>query len=202
MVSREESPMSLLKPIACTYNPSPGSLPICRERPGFSFMKSERSGDIFARASSSIEVDPISLGIPWPTSFPLARQCKHWIAAIQSGKDLLEELYYLSSADEKKLPQGLFTGSDPICLSKRGNAAVENAVNAAIYMNPEASQTKILLIVKAYLLLWLLGGKSDKPRYVAINLRSLNNLLADVVEVFPERAVCLSPTVAIFNLYI
>jgi hypothetical protein len=162
MTVPEESQFPMLKPIACTYNPSPSSLPMRRELPGFSFLKSESSGDGFTRSGSSIEVDPVPLGIPWPTSFLVARQCKHWIAAIQSGQDLLWELYYLSSADEKKLPQGLFTASDPIYLSKRGNAAVENAVNAAIYMNPEANQTKILLIVRAYLLLWLLGGKGSQ----------------------------------------
>ena len=177
MASSQESQISWLKPIICTYNPSPGSLPIRHELPGFSFLKSGSCRDGLNFADSSIEIDPVSLGIPWPTSFPVARQCKHWTTAIQSGRDLLWELYYLSSGDEKKLPRGLFTSSDPIRISKRGNAAVENAVNAAIYMNPEASKTKLLLIARAYLLLWLLGGKFHKSQHLAIHCSTTEHYL-------------------------
>jgi hypothetical protein len=181
----EESQMLWLKPIACTYNPSPDSLPVRHELPGFSLLKSDSYKERLVGANASIEINPASLGIPWPTSFPVARQCKHWTSGIQSGQDLLWELYYLSSGDEKKLPQSLFTASDPIRLSKRGNAAVENAVNASIYMNPGASRTKLALIVRTYLLLWLLGGKFYTSGRTAIRCLNAEHYLLRCGGSFP-----------------
>ena len=155
----EHAQIPLLKPILCIYDPHPGLLPVCRARPGYFFLKSENKGERYINYDASIEVDPSSLKLPWPSSFPVARQCKDWTAAVQGGEDLLHELQSLSSADRKKLPEGLFVTLGSMDLSKRGAAIVANSANAAIYMNPGATPKRLYLITKGYLLLWLLDGK-------------------------------------------
>ncbi|KAE8352308.1 isoprenoid synthase domain-containing protein [Aspergillus coremiiformis] len=151
MAAFTTSGLPLLKPILCTYNPHPEFRFLYPKIGAFSFLR--KNGPL--NYQNSIEIKPSWLGTPWPTSFPVARQCRHWEAGLEAGKELLLELRRFSSDDDRKLPSGLFVSEDPDKLSVKGLRAVENATNAGIYMNPGASKNRMRLLVKSLLAFWL-----------------------------------------------
>ncbi|KAL2869550.1 isoprenoid synthase domain-containing protein [Aspergillus lucknowensis] len=68
---------------------------------------------------------------------------------------LLQAIYEVPEGERGKLPQGFSENSQTEGRSDKAEAIVSTAVNAAIYLNPESSPTRIALISKVFLLAWL-----------------------------------------------
>jgi hypothetical protein len=156
MALHRETETALLKPIIYTYNP--GLVLGPRALEDFNIL---RSNSLTASDFKySLEIDPSSLRLPWPSSFPASRQCKHWRDAENACISFLQEVYAIDPSERGKLPDGVSDQSTELALSQRARSAITNAVNAAIYMNPEASATRISMVTKFYLLAWLHDGQS------------------------------------------
>jgi hypothetical protein len=156
MALHRETETALLKPIIYTYNP--GLVLGPRALEDFNIL---RSNSLAASDfKHSLEIDPSSLRLPWPSSFPASRQCKHWRDAENACISFLKEVYAIDLSERGKLPDGVSDQSTELALSQRARSAITNAVNAAIYMNPEASATRISMVTKFYLLAWLHDGQT------------------------------------------
>jgi hypothetical protein len=149
-----------LKPIESRYDPTAD----CREKPQpaaeLSFLQSTRSG---SRSNvvyeNSIEVNPFSLGLPWSSIFPAARQCKHWHKAEEATLNFLDEIKEYIPGSTRKVPFGLYSDSQS-GEHKMAKVLADTAVRATIYSYAEASIARISLVTKFFLLVWLYDGQS------------------------------------------
>jgi hypothetical protein len=107
---------------------------------------------------NSIPINPSVLNIPWPSSFPAARQCKHWEECKEALETFFDEIYSLAPKCAGLVPNLHCSSVSHASQSEKGQAAIDTALTATVYMNPEASRSRISLIGKLYLLAWLHDG--------------------------------------------
>ncbi|CAI7647364.1 unnamed protein product [Penicillium viridicatum] len=139
---------SFMKPIRFTYG-----LDLVD---GFNFL--ERYRHHAFENDNSVLIKPSLLRLPWPSAFQDARQCKYCREAKHALERLLDEIYSLAPEVDGLLPNLHYSPESLASRCDKGQAATDTAVSAAVYMNPEASSSRISLIAKCYLLAWLHDG--------------------------------------------
>ncbi|PYI26857.1 terpenoid synthase [Aspergillus indologenus CBS 114.80] len=122
----------------------------------FSFLRTGRAPpNPNSPAQHDICVGPEASRVPWPTSFPAARQCRYWEAAQTACERLIHESRVLRSREGKLLPKGfLCADSNHDVLTRQERAIVDTAVSAAIYIVPNAPVERIKIIAQLFMLLW------------------------------------------------
>ncbi|OJJ42124.1 hypothetical protein ASPZODRAFT_105738 [Penicilliopsis zonata CBS 506.65] len=102
-----------------------------------------------------IVIHPPSFGVPWPTTFPAARQCRYWKLAILACEELVRDMRALRTQTNKRLPDWFSqsNAADPTSNHKE-RLLVDTSVSAAIYMAPNSAPERIQIIAQLFLLLW------------------------------------------------
>ncbi|KAJ5401082.1 terpenoid synthase [Penicillium sp. CMV-2018d] len=144
---------SFLKPIRFTYDLDLGIYSIPSKVDSFNFLERYRH-DAFEN-DNSVLIKPSLLRLPWPSAFQDARQCKYWREAKYALERFLDEIYSLAPEVDGLLPNLHCSPESLASRCDKGQAVIDTAVSAAVYMNPEASPIRISLIAKCYLLAWL-----------------------------------------------
>lgn len=147
---------SFLKPIRFTYDLNLDIYSIPSKVDSFNFLERYRR-DAFEN-DNSVLIKPALLRLPWPSAFQDARQCKYWREAKHALEIFLDEIYSLAPEIDGLLPNLHCSPESLASRCDKGQAAIDTAVSAAVYMNPEASPSRISLITKFYLLAWLHDG--------------------------------------------
>ncbi|KAJ5177655.1 terpenoid synthase [Penicillium coprophilum] len=148
-------------PIGLTYGISASKQ--CDE---FAFLKSDAINKK-GHPSHSVIIQPSEWDLPWPSSFPAARQCKYWKEIQLSCEQYMREVRALSIQLDKKVPEGYCRTAGEQPLTPKESLIVSTAVDAATYMIPNAPCERVEVISKLWILLWTHD---------------------DVVECFPEEA--------------
>lgn len=157
-------PLAMAIPIQSAYFPGP-RMPAIAPSPAFHFLGSGRE-EGHHELSDSISIQPTAFQLPWPSSFPAARQCRHWKEAQASCIELIINIRRLQAEKNKSVPDGfmLMTDADDSpALTPKEQLIVETAVNAAAFMTPNSAPARSRLISQLYLLLWVHDGKCALP---------------------------------------
>ncbi|KAI9043099.1 terpene synthase family protein [Aspergillus affinis] len=104
---------------------------------------------------NSVTIDPVALQLPWPSSFPAARQSKYWLEAEAAGKDLLQQVREASCSLPGRLPENFSQPLPHRELSVMELDRVANASGCAVYMHPDCGKTEVSIISKLDHLIWL-----------------------------------------------
>jgi hypothetical protein len=113
------------------------------------FNQHGRTGEM-----NSIMLDHKTIGVPWNTSLPAARQSKYWDIAESAGRNIISTLMASESSSNGALPEEIYTAER----AQKRDELVETAASAAIYLYPSASPRKIALLTQTSILLWIHDG--------------------------------------------
>ncbi|KAJ5101895.1 terpenoid synthase [Penicillium alfredii] len=145
----------MAKPISFSYIPTgltygTSAPKQCDE---FTFLNSDAINKK-GHPSHSVIIQPSEWDLPWPSSFPAARQCKYWKEIQLSCERFMQEVRALSIQRGKKVPEGYcrMAGEQP--LTPKESLIVRTTVDAVIYMIPNAPCERVEFISKLWLLLW------------------------------------------------
>ncbi|PYI20499.1 terpenoid synthase [Aspergillus violaceofuscus CBS 115571] len=131
-----------LRPISHAFDPA-NSKPPAPPSPSTSF--SIIRPEIFARAQEDHHATPIhpsSHRVPWPTSLPIALQSKHWRQAEAAATAYLQTIST--------------SHSTPLTLeTARTRTLIDTAVSYTVNLVPLSNTTRIQLLAKTYVLLFL-----------------------------------------------
>ncbi|PWY90097.1 terpenoid synthase [Aspergillus heteromorphus CBS 117.55] len=120
-----------------------------REHTTFHFLASSIPG-----FEASHTLDPQEHKVPWKTAFPASLQSKHWAAAEESARELMQAILAAKAADEQGvLPREWHADTDEA--SKKEIELVDTAVAAPINMFPAASEERMRIMAKANLLIFM-----------------------------------------------
>lgn len=153
-------PLAMAIPVRSAYFPGP-RMPAIAPSPAFHFLGTGRE-EGHHELSDSISIQPTTFQLPWPSSFPAARQCRHWKEAQASCIELIINIRRLQAEKSKAVPDGFMLTTrvdDSPALTPKEQLIVDSAVNAAAYMTPNASPARSRLISQLYMLLWVQDGK-------------------------------------------
>lgn len=99
---------------------------------------------------------PEELSVPWHTSLPWARQSKFWAHAEKAGRDLVTRISLGKASERGKLPMEM----EDDRYNWKVDELVENAISCCTYLYPTSSPTRLALLTKSVLLLFLHDGTS------------------------------------------
>ena len=143
----------MAKPISFSYIPTgltygTSAPKQCDE---FAFLNSEHP-------SHSVIIQSSEWDLPWPSSFPAARQCKYWKEIQLSCERYMQEIRALSIQMGKKVPEGYSRKAGEQPLTPKESLIASTAVDAATYMIPNAPCERVEVISKLWMLLWTHDG--------------------------------------------
>lgn len=148
----------MAKPISFSYIPTglvygTSAPKQCDE---FTFLNSDAINET-SHPSYSVRIQPSEWDLPWPSSFPAARQCKYWKDIQLSCERFMQEVRARSIQLGTKVPEGFcrMAGEQP--LTPKESLIVSTSVNAAIYLIPNAPCERVELVGK----LWMLFRTHD-----------------------------------------
>ncbi|OJI81974.1 hypothetical protein ASPTUDRAFT_126705 [Aspergillus tubingensis CBS 134.48] len=104
------------------------------------------------RRDNSNIFDPRSLGVPWPTSFPVSVQSRHWKEAERAAKQLAANILSVLPQDHE-LTQ--LEGHSSLTQMSKYDELIETGVTASINMFPASNARRAELMAKANLLIFI-----------------------------------------------
>lgn len=150
----------MAKPISFSYIPKDLDYgkSVLRQYDEFAFLNPEAAKQN-RDSPHSVIIQPSKWDLPWPSSFPAARQCKYWKRIQTSCEEFMREVRTLSSQLGKRVPEGCSQGPYNQPLTPKESLIASTAVDAAIYMIPNAPCERVEVIAKLWVLLWTHDGQ-------------------------------------------
>lgn len=145
-----------MRPIRCTYDPSAKILGQPPRLESFSFMSNTNGRN--HELEHAVILDPTALAVPWPTSFPVAMQCKHWEAAEIAARELIDKVIQSKAEDKGILPEDMEKLTTSGAQAKM-HELLDTSVSITVNVWPWASAKRIGLIAQGCLLLFLHDGR-------------------------------------------
>lgn len=145
-----------MRPIRYKYDPSAKVLGAPPAYEFFSFMSEKIGrGDELEHA---IVLNPTALDVPWPTSFPVSMQCKHWEAAEIAARELINKIAQAKARDKGILPEDMENLTTSEAKAKI-EELLDTSVSITVNVWPWASAKRIGLIAQGCLLLFMHDGE-------------------------------------------
>ncbi|KAI8965853.1 terpenoid synthase [Daldinia sp. FL1419] len=140
-----------MRPITCSFDPVGIPFTSDTKFESFEFLKDGISNIVPGLENCDV-FDPLSVGVPWPTSMPAVAQCKHWREAEEVAEDLMNRIIAAAPKEQGALPAEF---TDSSLKGAKQRELLDTCVAAAINMFPAANATRARLVVKATLLTFL-----------------------------------------------
>lgn len=119
---------------------------------------------------NAIVIDPEALNVPWFSSFRMTLQSKHWKAAEEACRELIENIAQSKAKDKGILPQNLETFASPAARAKI-DEVVDTSVSIVVNVWPRASEKRICLLAQGCVFLFLHDGLfTSKPLYCLLTV--------------------------------
>jgi hypothetical protein len=145
---------SRARPIQYAFDPVDAPLGPPPSHEFFSFLSpSEWEGS--PRSENTLLLDPRSSGVPWETSFPACLECKHWPAAEDAARELMDMVCRADLSSQGTVPGTLKHKSK----GDKAKELIDASVNCGIHLFPTASAPKIRVLAKSLIFLFLHDGK-------------------------------------------
>lgn len=145
-----------MRPIRYKYDPSAKALKAPPTHEAFFFM-SDTTGRT-DELKHAMVLNPTALDVPWPTSFPVSMQCKHWEAAEIAAKELIDKIAQSKAGDKGILPEDMEKLTTSEAKAKM-EELLDTSVLITVNVWPWASARRIGLIAQGCLLLFRHDGK-------------------------------------------
>ncbi|KAJ6094368.1 terpenoid synthase [Penicillium canescens] len=117
------------------------------EHDPFYFLDPQRA---LVPTKNAILIDPVELGLPWISTMKGSPQCIHWREAEAAGMELIEEILAARGAGAV-IPERLKTNDK----KRKMLELVETAVTICIYLYAVSDATRIRVLTKSILFLFL-----------------------------------------------
>jgi hypothetical protein len=123
----------------------------------FYFLDPQRA---LTPTKNTILIDPVDLGLPWISTMKGSPQCIHWREAEAAGMELIEEILAARGAGAV-IPERLKTSDK----KRKMLELVETAVTICIYLYAVSDATRIRVLTKSILFLFLHDGQFHRNLY-------------------------------------
>ncbi|KAI1088468.1 terpenoid synthase [Rostrohypoxylon terebratum] len=139
-----------MRPFDCAFDPVGISFSSERKQEAFEYLREALSRPVPGLENCNVAV-PSSLGVPWPTSFPAAAQCKHWRQSEEAAEELMDEILAASPEERGSLPPELF---DPSKKAAKRKELIDASVAAEISIFPQGDAPRARILSKANVLIF------------------------------------------------
>ncbi|KAI1209932.1 terpenoid synthase [Annulohypoxylon truncatum] len=139
-----------MRPIPCAFDPVGISFASEGKQESFEFLREALSHPVPGLENCNV-IQPLSVGVPWPTSFPAAAQCKYWKDAEAAAAEMMDEIVASSPEQQGSLPSEMANASKK---AAKRRELLDTSVSAPMNMFPAANAARARIMAKANLLIF------------------------------------------------
>ncbi|KAI1462037.1 terpenoid synthase [Annulohypoxylon moriforme] len=140
-----------MRPITCAFDPVGISFTSEGKQESFEFLREAVSHPVAGLENCNV-FQPLSLGVPWPTSFPAAAQCKYWKDAEDAAAEMMDEIVAATPEEQGSLPSEMALASKK---AAKRRELLDTSVSAPMNMFPAANGPRARIMAKANLLIFM-----------------------------------------------